>query len=187
MATPCPCRGGDEETAGWGSSGDSIHILLASSRARNIPTRASRMSVRRGCTRWHERAPDSFDGKRSITSTDRHRSNYAWNRRAEAPELLILAGSPFPVPVERRRGGRTTGVWWRRGAKMSRPAPFGVNGWSGNRHRSGRTGICPPTRVSGSGGENQGKYSVSLGVCPRIRVRNPQVLASKQLASFEPN
>ena len=26
-----------------------------------------------------------------------------------------------------------------------------------------------------------------LGVCPRIRVRNPQVLASKQLASFEPN
>ena len=26
-----------------------------------------------------------------------------------------------------------------------------------------------------------------LGVCPRIRVRNPQVIASKQLASFEPN
>ena len=28
---------------------------------------------------------------------------------------------------------------------------------------------------------------IVLGVCPRIRVRNPQVLASKQLASFEPN
>src|SRR5271157_197944 len=26
-----------------------------------------------------------------------------------------------------------------------------------------------------------------LGVCPRIRVRNPQVIASKQLAGFEPN
>ena len=28
---------------------------------------------------------------------------------------------------------------------------------------------------------------VYLGACPRIRVRNPQVLATKQLASFEPN
>ena len=26
-----------------------------------------------------------------------------------------------------------------------------------------------------------------LGACPRIRVRNPQVLVIKQLASFEPN
>jgi len=26
-----------------------------------------------------------------------------------------------------------------------------------------------------------------LGACPRIRVRNPQVLVTKQLASFEPN
>jgi hypothetical protein len=74
---------------GW-SSGHSIHIFLASSCLPlppgvpgqhthlpcffpdpDISTRASRMSVRRGWTRWHERAPDSFDGKRSITSTDR--------------------------------------------------------------------------------------------------------------------
>ena len=27
----------------------------------------------------------------------------------------------------------------------------------------------------------------TLGACPRIRVRNPQVLVIKQLASFEPN
>ena len=31
------------------------------------------------------------------------------------------------------------------------------------------------------------RLASELGGCPRIRVRNPQVLASKQLASFEPN
>ena len=30
-------------------------------------------------------------------------------------------------------------------------------------------------------------YYPGLGACPRIRNRNPQVLATKQLASFEPN
>ena len=68
------------------SSGDSIKFrgqqthLPCFFPGPDIPTRASRMSVRRGWTRWHERAPDSFDGKRSITPTDRHRSSYAWNR-----------------------------------------------------------------------------------------------------------
>ena len=32
-----------------------------------------------------------------------------------------------------------------------------------------------------------GRFPFDLGACPRIRVRNPQVLVIKQLASFEPN
>ncbi|MGZ3414618.1 MAG: hypothetical protein ACXVAT_12405, partial [Isosphaeraceae bacterium] len=56
--------------------------------------------------------------------------------------------------------------------------------------------FCWPVRtLKARGGEAQTPAMMAkltdhvwtLGVCPRIRVRNPQVLASKQLARFEPN
>ena len=38
-----------------------------------------------------------------------------------------------------------------------------------------------------SKGNTKAEIKRKLGACPRIRVRNPQVLVIKQLASFEPN
>jgi hypothetical protein len=41
--------------------------------------------------------------------------------------------------------------------------------------------------INHEGTVNIRRELIALGACPRIRVRNPQVLAIKQLARFEPN
>jgi len=68
---------------------------------------------------------------------------------------------------------------------------------AGEKSLTKRTHMSVPLRVDEEEGRAQQQSGESassllvakrnLGACPRIRVRNPQVLVIKQLASFEPN